>query len=903
MKGVSAERIKELQSEIDREDYALFRPDRPTPPEVVQALGEPDRRLAEFVRVSRLGQGGIGEVWKAWDTRLGRWVAVKLPMATPDQEGATERFTREALAAARLSHPNIVSIHRVAEENGRCFIVMQYVEGQPLRRAQLEPKQGLEIVRDVALAVHYAHEQGVIHRDLKPANIVIGTDGRPFVLDFGLAHLEEAGRVQSREGLVAGTASYMSPEQARGEPSARERSTDIYSLGATLYEVATGRAPFEGATFAETLEKVLHREPEPPRSINPTLSRDVETVILKAMDKDPRRRYATAKELADDLDRCLRGEPVLARQGAMGQTIRRGIRKYPRPLLLATGVVLLSVMGLIMSAAYTVRAERHQREAKLTTMRNLAKVSLQAVLELRRAGANERIGEFLPQLDATYQETVASLPRAAEVDFLMGRIYRAVLADEKALEFQKRALEKDPDFLPALYERLVLSARKNVELLPDCEKILARGDESARRLAQGISAIQRGDANAARDTLRTAMDADPANEEIREMFVKSCLESVGPHSPVKIQEEAYRRSEEALTQGIGRDRGYVPYWMDRAKARAGLARLLSETGQDPTLDFQAADDDLTQAFKFAPSAQVLVDRAALRIRRGLHRMRLGENPLPDFDEADADLFQTLTLGKAQVQELPPYSSSALVVKSEGLRYRGDYRLLRGEGPLKELELLEKDAEQTRKVEPLAPQVWMNLALLWGDQALFRSGLGEDPTGDFKRVEESFDNAQAWSSVELQERRASLLVQRARVRTRVGKDSSEDLTAAEAILDHVITTAPFFSDALLTRALARRTRAEQRLKCAQDPSADFESALKDLTQVHEVNPVSAQASAERGHLELSWARHRTKVSDRVGALDHFGRAVRYFEEAVHVNELLAASLREPLREARRGLFAP
>jgi len=136
-KGVPAEKIRELREEIDREDYALFRPDRAMPFEVSEVLGEPERRMAEFIRVSRLGQGGIGEVWKAWDSRLGRWVALKLPTATPDQDGAAERFSREALAAARLTHPNIVSIHRVAEEGGRCFIVMQYVEGQSLRGATL----------------------------------------------------------------------------------------------------------------------------------------------------------------------------------------------------------------------------------------------------------------------------------------------------------------------------------------------------------------------------------------------------------------------------------------------------------------------------------------------------------------------------------------------------------------------------------------------------------------------------------------------------------------------------------------------------------------------------------------------------------------------------------------------
>jgi serine/threonine protein kinase len=899
MKGVASDRIKEMREEIDREDFALFRPDRAMPPEVSDVLAEPDRRLAEFVRVSRLGQGGIGEVWKAWDTRLGRWVALKLPMATPDQEGAAERFTREALAAARLSHSNIVSIHRVAEENGRCFIVMQYVEGQSLRATKLDLRKALEVMRDVALAVHYAHEQGVIHRDLKPGNIVIGPEGRPFVLDFGLAHLEEAGRVQSREGLVAGTAAYMSPEQARGEPAARARATDVYSLGATLYEVTTGQPPFDGATFAETLEKVLHREPPGPRTIAPALPVDVEAVILKAMDKEPARRYATAKEVADELDRCLRNEPVAARRSAFTRRIRVGMRRNPWLGWVAAGLLLATVVASAwrsVSDANAAAAAARERDREIKAAADLARLSIDAMLTLRRAGANEGMKEFLGRIESAVAESRRKDYWTAELETLLGTAYRTAMMNGKALECQDRALTASPALASAAYERLVLlriappSVRPRDAAIPGVLLALPEGPE--RRFADACAAMNSKNDAAARQELEKVVSADPYRVEAWELLAR--IEGAAPASTIKEREERARRAEEVLTRALRSDRGYVSFWLDRGRLRREFAGVLGMGGKDPTLLYQGADEDYTEALRLQPSVGAFVGRAETRTLQAQHHASLGESPQKGFEEASADLDQAARLNAQD--------ASVLIGRSLALRTRADYEVARGESPLRDLEQLESRIADFSKGGTVPAEAWANYAMIWADQALFRSGLGEDPSSDFARAEDAFAKIQDPGPAPWHEQRARLRVLRARLRPRGLTDpamNDVDL-ALKDLADSSNVRIPN-NEFGITRAMARRTKGTLMIACGQDPTELFQAARADLDQVLESNPVSAEASAERGHLELAWGRFRTKLVDRPGALDHYGRAVRSFEEAIRSNDTLATPLREWLREARRGLL--
>ncbi|HEV3026843.1 MAG TPA: serine/threonine-protein kinase, partial [Planctomycetota bacterium] len=449
--------FEELAESMDRQDYSRFKlaGAASLPPEVSLLLEDPVRRIAEFVLVERLGRGGAGEVWKAWDRRLGRWSALKIPHALPEKGDALDRFTREAVVAARLSHPNIVSIHRVTEENGRPCIVMEYVEGKTLQQEPLPLRRSAEAVREAALAVHYAHEQGVVHRDLKPANIMVGRDGRVLVLDFGLARLSESGRGLSEQGVLSGTVAYMSPEQALGDPRGHSRTVDIYALGATLYHLTTGHPPFDGASLAETVHRVIHDDPIRPRVLRRETPVDLETIILKAMDKDPARRYPTALEFADELGCFLEGEPVRARPESPLDGGLRRLRRHPRMVVFIALLLILSAAGLLAGRG----TARREREASLATIRETARVSLQAALELRRAGANARMTDFLPRLKTAYRQAIERAPDLAEVDYLMGRFHRAILDDGPALDFQNKALSKDPRFAPALYERAILASK------------------------------------------------------------------------------------------------------------------------------------------------------------------------------------------------------------------------------------------------------------------------------------------------------------------------------------------------------------------------------------------------------------------------------------------------------------
>jgi serine/threonine-protein kinase len=312
------------------------------------------RDFGPYELIREIGRGGMGVVYEARQKGLDRSVAVKMilssHLASPE---LVRRFQAEAKAAARVRHSNIVHIHEVGQLDGQDFFAMEYIEGQSLaqRIAQgaVDVPTAVRLVATIARAVEHLHQQGIVHRDLKPSNILLDAEQQPYVTDFGLARVFAPGSEMTATGIIAGTPSYMAPEQASGRRDAIGPATDVYSLGALLYELLTGQAPFHGETPLDTLMDVLSGDPILPRTVNPHIPRGAELICLKCLEKLPENRYASAAALADDLDRFARGEPLEVRPPTVVQRFWSWTRRQPA---LASRVAALGLFYIVELFTY-----------------------------------------------------------------------------------------------------------------------------------------------------------------------------------------------------------------------------------------------------------------------------------------------------------------------------------------------------------------------------------------------------------------------------------------------------------------------------------------------------------------------------------------------------------------------
>ncbi len=333
------------------------------------ALQPDNTEFGDYVLLEEIARGGMGVVYKARQKQANRTVALKMILSgqmAGDEE--VQRFCSEAQAAANLDHPGIVPVYDVGQVDGRHYFSMGYVDGQSLKQrvadGPLPPREAAELVNAIAEAVAYAHEQGIIHRDLKPANVLVDGNGRPRVTDFGLAKQIQTDAGLTATGQILGTPSYMPPEQAEGNVDAIGPPSDVYSLGAILYELLTGRPPFQAGNAFDTLMQVLKQEPIPPRRLNTKLPRDLETICLKCLDKDAGHRYQTAKEVVEESRRFLDSKPIQARPISSTARVWRWCRRNPVVAGLLAALAVSLLLGIVFSTHFAITAGRRAEQAE-----------------------------------------------------------------------------------------------------------------------------------------------------------------------------------------------------------------------------------------------------------------------------------------------------------------------------------------------------------------------------------------------------------------------------------------------------------------------------------------------------------------------------------------------------------
>ncbi|HLG43151.1 MAG TPA: protein kinase, partial [Planctomycetota bacterium] len=469
---LSSDKLKEL---ADNAPTLMLeeRASQDLPEDVAKAAANPANDLGKYIKMGALGRGGMGVVVKSWDRNLRRYVALKFLETTSPED--LKRFQREAQLAASLRHPNIVQVHEMGSVRGRAYIAMDYVQGHSLEKygGKIPPKKLFEIMSPICDALSTAHAREIIHRDVKPHNIMIDIPAagqsqskklHPYIMDFGLAKVVNMDSSLSVSGVIMGTPHYMSPEQASGQINAVDPRSDLYSLGATMYWLLSGKAPLDGETPLQIVLRLQTDEPPPLRKIKPDVPADVDTIIMKCLAKDKSQRYQTAEDLKLDLDLFLADQPIKARAPSLSYLLKHKFRKHKAwvvagaafalVLLIVTGFFVTRLQNLRASRNPTVDASKRERSFELFTQAR-AKVD-KARTELSpdaRAARRDRLNAAIKELD----EAVKLNPNEAGFYFYRAEARYLLWLGRKSIPDYEKALALDPKLGDALYRKIMVN--------------------------------------------------------------------------------------------------------------------------------------------------------------------------------------------------------------------------------------------------------------------------------------------------------------------------------------------------------------------------------------------------------------------------------------------------------------
>jgi serine/threonine-protein kinase len=761
-----------------------------------------------------LGQGGMGMVFRALDRRLGREVAIKF--VRMDEERHLERFLVEARAQARVNHEHVCKVFEVGEVEGKVFIAMQHIEGTSLDAALgLSLEQKVIVLRDAARGVHEAHRVGIIHRDLKPSNIMVERteDGacRTFVMDFGLAR--EWNQDVTETGSVLGTPAYMSPEQARGEVSRLDRRTDVYSLGATLYHITTGRPPFAGANALEILSAIASADVPPMRSLRLDVPRDLEAITLKCLEKERSRRYDSTKALADDLDRFLAGEPVLARRAGLIYLTHRRFMRH-KALAVTGTVAFVLVLAALGSVLKTKRdAGRRERLAQQFTesmarIESMARYSALSPLHDIRPDM-EAVQAHMAQLQADMRlaGTIANGPG----HYALGRGYLTLDDDEKAREHLQMAWDAGYREPRVAYALAVVLGRQYREKLLETERIPAATQRETRQKDLESTLRVR-----ALGFLRQAQGADtpsPAYLEALMAFCEGRLDEALDRLKV-LQDHLPWFYEAPLLRGsLLQARAWR--WWNQGEREAALA------------DFEAGRRDLTIAATSGRSAPVVHAALAELELNALIMEKYGQGRVePAFTRGMEAVRIALT---AQSDHAP-----SLILQAALLDQLADVRITRGENADEQVQLAVQAALRAVTAGPARADARTALGQAyyqWGNARLEQN---LDPTEQLTQGLQALESLSREKRDYTVENHLGLIHQIwSDFEAKRGGDPTAHLSGAIAAYERATQMNPQLLPAWINLGTCLEQRAT--LPKAANPDGDLQAALKVLDQAGSLNP--------------------------------------------------------------------
>jgi serine/threonine-protein kinase len=635
-----------------------------------QARESKSPEIPGFEIDSELGRGGMGVVYKARQVSADRIVALKVvrgdvleSMPLTSRASTLERFKHEAQAAAKLEHDNLVTVYEVGQAAGLCYYAMKYVEGRSLydmlQNGPLENRRAARYLEPICRALHLAHVKGILHRDLKPHNILVDQHSdRPLLADFGLAKFIERQQDLTLAGEVMGTPSYMSPEQAL-DPAHVTASADIYSLGATLYHVITGRPPFLSASLAETIRQICEVEPVPPWVLNPDIDRDLETICLKCLQKEPARRYDSAEALADDLQRYLEGRPIVARPVGPVERLWRWCRRNPiLSSMIATAAtfavvaVVAIIVGYVQTTAALAKSEQRLDQALEVVNDLFTRFSEDELLNepgmqpLRQDLLNRALKHYNSLLaqsskDSRVQDEVAAAQfRVGKITDLIGAPDAGLHHLRIARNMQEKLLAERPNDVKRL--RALADTLNALGSLHN-EKKKSRGE--ALEAYQGAAKIR-----------SQLVDAEPDNRDLKRLLANTWMHVgivEGARGNASRAREEINRAQNLRQQLLDQDPEFGKARRDLAMGHFQLAKL--ELSQTDRADQGAAQlKDAIKHFTELPieESRSLTNRFNLSVCfRLLGNAYLGQNRIADaienYDQASA-ILQSLAIGNPDV---------------------------------------------------------------------------------------------------------------------------------------------------------------------------------------------------------------------------------------------------------------